>query len=155
MIVGPATPKSTIQSYIVTGRSGGTWNQLGLTSLAARNNPVHNTTLGILSGAEFTSVGGGGSFFGEPYAATDTLVRYTFYGDTDFNGVVNFDDYGRIDAGFNLGRTGWLNGDFDLNGHVNFDDYSLMDLAFNTQGGDDDLLRQSSSSTAAIAVPAT
>ena len=47
--------------------------------------------------------------------------------------TVNFDDYGRTDAGFNFGRTGWLNGDFDGNGSVNFDDYSLIDLAFNTQ----------------------
>ena len=61
-------------------------------------------------------------------------MKYTYYGDTDFNGVVNFDDYSRTDAGFNNGRTGWLNGDFDGNGIVNFDDYSLIDLAFNTQG---------------------
>ena len=52
----------------------------------------------------------------------------------DFNGVVNFDDYSRIDSGFLINRTGWLNGDFDGNGIVNLDDYSLIDLAFNTQG---------------------
>ena len=63
----------------------------------------------------------------------DTLVKYTYHGDTDFNGIVNFDDYARVDAGFNNNQTGWLNGDFDLNGVVNFDDYALIDLAFNTQ----------------------
>ena len=62
------------------------------------------------------------------------LVKYTYYGDADFNGMVNFDDYARIDAGFSTNETGWLNGDFDGNGSVNFDDYSLIDLAFNTQG---------------------
>jgi len=46
---------------------------------------------------------------------------------------VNFDDYSRIDSGFNNHRTGWLNGDLDGNGVVDFDDYSLIDLAFNTQ----------------------
>jgi len=61
------------------------------------------------------------------------LVKYTYYGDTDFNGVVNFDDYSRTDAGFNQNKSGWLNGDFDGNGVVNFDDYSLIDLAFNLQ----------------------
>ena len=55
-------------------------------------------------------------------------------GDTDLNGVVNFDDYARIDAGFNNNRSGWFNGDFDYNGVINFDDYALIDLAFNTQG---------------------
>jgi hypothetical protein len=60
-------------------------------------------------------------------------VKYTYYGDADFNGVVNFDDYSRIDNGFSTGKSGWLNGDFDGNGVVNFDDYSLIDLAFNGQ----------------------
>src|SRR5687767_3903361 len=71
---------------------------------------------------------------GETIDTSAVLVKYTYYGDTNFNGVVNFDDYSRTDAGFNFGRSGWLNGDFDGNGSVNFDDYSLIDLAFNTQG---------------------
>jgi hypothetical protein len=68
-------------------------------------------------------------------------VKYTYYGDTDFNGTVNFDDYVRTDSGFNNHRTGWLNGDFDLNGNVNFDDYVLIDLAFNTQARRSDTTR--------------
>ena len=61
------------------------------------------------------------------------LVKYTYYGDTDFNGIIDFDDYSRIDSGFNNGGTTWFTGDFDYNGHVDFDDYSLIDQAFNTQ----------------------
>src|SRR5205823_4656108 len=75
------------------------------------------------------------SFDGFAVADSDVLVKYTWYGDTDFNGRVNFDDYVRTDNGFNNHLTGWLNGDFDLNGVVNFDDYVLIDLAFNTQSG--------------------
>jgi hypothetical protein len=95
----------------------------------------HSTTLGVLSGAEYSSVGGTGVFGGQSYGATDTLVKYTYYGDTDLNGHVNLDDYVRADDGFNNHLTGWLNGDFDLNGSVNFDDYVLIDLAFNAQNG--------------------
>jgi hypothetical protein len=63
-------------------------------------------------------------------------MKYTYYGDTDLNGVVNFDDYARTDAGFNSGTASdWFHGDFDYNGQVNFDDYSLIDNAFNTQSG--------------------
>jgi hypothetical protein len=47
--------------------------------------------------------------------------------------VINFDDYARIDNGFNNAGDEWFEGDFDLNGLVNFDDYALIDLAFNTQ----------------------
>jgi hypothetical protein len=48
---------------------------------------------------------------------------------------VNFDDYVRVDIGFNTHLTGWLNGDFNYSGSVNFDDYVLIDIAFNTQSG--------------------
>jgi hypothetical protein len=136
MIVGSVTPKAFVQQSIASARNSGAWNgAIGITSTAAKNRLPKNTTLGILSGAEFTSVGGGSTFSGQPYSATDTLVKYTYYGDTDFNGVVNFDDYSRTDSGFNLHKSGWLNGDFDYNNVVDFDDYSLIDLAFNTQSG--------------------
>jgi hypothetical protein len=124
----------TVRAQIVAGRHNGAWDTPGLTSSAAKNQTNHATMLGLLSGAEYLSVGGP-TFDGFTIAATDTLVKYTWYGDTDFNGKVNFDDYVRIDNGFNNHLTGWLNGDFDLNGVVNFDDYVLIDLAFNTQSG--------------------
>jgi pectate lyase len=135
MVVGPATPRATLQAQVVNARNGGAWDQSGITSSAARNQMNHATTLGLLSGAEYSSAGGTGTFAGQSYAADDSLIKYTWYGDSDFNGVVNFDDYVRTDNGFNNGLSGWLNGDFDLNGAVNFDDYVLIDLAFNTQNG--------------------
>jgi hypothetical protein len=135
MIVGPATPQATLQAQIINARHGGAWDQSGITSSAARTQVNHATTLGLLSGAEYTSVGGTGTFVGQSYDAADSLIKYTWYGDSDFNGRVNFDDYVRIDNGFNNHLTGWLNGDFDLNGTINFDDYVLIDLAFNTQTG--------------------
>jgi len=93
------------------------------------------TTLGVMEARDFKSIyGAGASFDGATIDSTAVLVKYTYYGDTDFNGTVDFDDYSRTDSGFNLGRTGWFNGDFDGNGVVDFDDYSLIDLAFNTQG---------------------
>jgi hypothetical protein len=135
MLVGPATAQATLQAQIVNARHGGAWDQNGITSSAARTQVNHATTLGLLSGAEYTSVGGTGTFAGQSYASDDSLIKYTWYGDSDFNGRVNFDDYVRIDNGFNNHLSGWLNGDFDLNGTINFDDYVLIDLAFNTQTG--------------------
>jgi hypothetical protein len=104
-------------------------------SSSAQANPVHNTTLGAMESLDFRSIYGPGvNFDGVPHDDSAVLVKYTYFGDTDFNGAVNFDDYSRIDAGFNGNKSGWLNGDLDGNGTVNFDDYSLIDLAFNTQG---------------------
>ena len=132
---GPTT-LPFVQSLINSARAGGAWTGTGITSTAARDNPQHNTTLGAIDSADYLSVhGAGATFSGQPIDSTAVLVKYTYYGDTDFNGAVDFDDYVRLDAGFNGNRTGWFNGDFDLNGDVNFDDYVLIDLAFNTQSG--------------------
>jgi hypothetical protein len=56
-------------------------------------------------------------------------------GDANLDGGINFDDYVRIDLGFNTGSIGWSNGDFNGDGSVNLDDYVLIDIAFNTQNG--------------------
>ncbi|MBC8108517.1 MAG: hypothetical protein H7Z14_18170 [Anaerolineae bacterium] len=131
-----ATQIGVINALIVLGRNGGAWNGNGITSSAAQSNPLHNTTLGRLEGSEYDVLYGAGFLFsGRAADATSVLVKYTYYGDTDYNGVVDFDDYSRVDAGFNGNRTGWLNGDVDGNGIIDFDDYSLIDQAFNTQGG--------------------
>ncbi|MBC8108154.1 MAG: autotransporter-associated beta strand repeat-containing protein [Anaerolineae bacterium] len=130
-----ATPRADVQSYINFARNGGAWNQPGLSSSSAASSVPKNKTLGVLSGAEYNALYPGGDFNGFTLTATDVAVKFTYYGDVDFNGVVDFDDYSRIDAGFNNNRTGWLNGDVDANGIVDFDDYSLIDQAFNTQSG--------------------
>jgi hypothetical protein len=136
LVIGSATPKATIENYVRNARNNGAWNMPGLTSTAARTNAAGNTNLGVLSGAEYNAFGNGnGTFSGQAYTATDTLVKYTWNGDTNFSGVVNFDDYVRVDVGFNTGLTGWGNGDFNYSGGVNFDDYVLIDVAFNTQNG--------------------
>jgi len=125
---------AAVAGAIANARNGGSWNRGGLTSSAARNQTNHATTLGVLKGSEYTGLGSS-NFDGFTVAASDVLVKYTYYGDTDFNGKVNFDDYVRTDSGFNNHLSGWINGDFDLNNQVNFDDYVLIDLAFNTQSG--------------------
>jgi len=131
-----ATQYASIQAKIASGRNGGLWNGAGIISTAAKNRVPKNTTLGILEGSDFKAFyGAAATFDGQALDTSAILVKYTWYGDTDFNGVVNFDDYARADSGFTLHKTGWVNGDFDGNGAVNFDDYSLIDLAFNTQVG--------------------
>jgi hypothetical protein len=134
-VIAPGTPKSTVESYIANARHDGAWDRGGITSTSARTQPQGATTLGVLSGAEYDSVGGTGTFADIAYAPADTLVKYTWYGDTDFNGIVDGDDYARIDSGFNFGLGGWLNGDSDLSGFIDGDDYALIDLAFNVQSG--------------------
>jgi hypothetical protein len=130
-----ATQFPSLQLMLRVGRDHGIWDGLGINSLAAHNSPAHNTTLGMMEATDFKGIyGNAATFAGQTIDTTALLVKYTYYGDTDFNGKVNFDDYVRTDSGFNNHKTGWVNGDFDFNDAVNFDDYVLIDLAFNTQG---------------------
>ena len=133
MIVGSGTTKAAVEALVKNARDGGLWDKNGITSSAAAANTNHTTGLGVISGAEKDSAGGTGTFDGQAYSATDTLVKYTWNGDANLDGRVTFDDYVKIDTGFNTGLTGWFNGDFNYSGNVNFDDYVLIDVAFNQQ----------------------
>ncbi len=130
---GGATELANITDQIKQGYNGGTWNGTGgmYSSLAAG---TKNTAIGVElndngSGAALTS-----TFEGQSTADGDVLVKYTYFGDANLDGVVNGSDYTLIDNGFNNNLTGWRNGDFNYDGVVNGDDYTLIDNAFNTQG---------------------
>ena len=144
-----ANLKPDIQALINNARNNGTqgqWSGSGITSTSAKNEPHQNGTLGVLNNVEFVNVipfvsgerGFDGTKVTNSTSAPAVLVKYTYYGDTDFNGKVDFDDYVRTDNAYNnhIADGGWLNGDFDGDGGlVDFDDYVLIDLGFNTQSG--------------------
>src|SRR5213075_2210795 len=131
----------SLQQIVNSGRNGGAWNGVTpIRSSSARNGGAHNTTLALMEGIDYkTTLGQGSSFDNSTVSNTCVLMKYTYYGDTDFNGKVDGADYARIDAKFNLQATqgnigGWFKGDFDGNGKVDGADYALIDAAFNSQG---------------------
>ena len=63
------------------------------------------------------------------------VVKYTYEGDMNLDGVVNADDYFLIDRGFITQKGGYANGDLNYDGVVNADDYHLIDAAFLEQSG--------------------
>ena len=130
-----AASLSAITAAAASGYAGGTWTGNGLTSASAAADSLHLTAVGVILNATSMGTPIYTSFDGTAVAATDVLARYTYYGDTNLDGVVNAGDYTRIDAGF-LGKlTGWVNGDFNYDGIVDGSDYTLMDNAFNQQNG--------------------
>jgi hypothetical protein len=127
-----SSPLLAVRAALASGRNGGAWNGNGINSSLAAVTPTR--ALGYAESSEiFNSFPA--TFAGRQIDSTAVLVRYTRYGDAELNGVVNFDDYARTDAGFLAGRTGWSNGDFDYNNVINFDDYALIDQAFLSQNG--------------------
>jgi hypothetical protein len=131
----PADALATTDDQLTAGYASGAWTGPGIDSASAAADAAHLTALGVLLN---TAAGGGAvyrSFDGQPVAATDVLVKYTFYGDANLDGVVNIADHTDVDAGFiSEGRlTGWANGDFDYDDAIDGSDYTLIDNAFNLQ----------------------
>ncbi len=122
-----------ITSLVLAARDSGPtpWTGFGITSSAAANNPC--TTLAVIPNIYpdqnpiFTSFGG------LPVDANSILVKYTWFGDANLDGIVNADDYFLIDSAFITQPAGWYNGDFNYDGLINADDYFLIDSAFIAQ----------------------
>ncbi len=59
---------------------------------------------------------------------------YTYGGDANLTGLINGDDYFRIDSNTNTVGGGWYNGDFNHTGYLNGDDYFIIDGNITRQG---------------------
>jgi len=133
MIVS-GTPKSVIETYVAAGYNFGNYDGLGGMS-TSKGAETGITTLGVLDGNEYFNNTGDPTFDGVVTTGSDVLVKYTYFGDVDFNGQVDVSDYNLIDFGFTSGLSGWANGDVDYSGSVDVSDYNLVDVAFANQSG--------------------
>src|SRR5262249_26743057 len=72
---------------------------------------------------------------GSPTTTNSVLVKYTWFGDSNLDGIVSESDYALIDTGYTSGGTltGWLYGDYDYSGTVVLSDYALIDTGFISQ----------------------
>lgn len=80
---------------------------------------------------EASSIGSPTSFLGTAVDSTSVLARYTFKGDADLSGTVNFADLVSLAQHYNTSGS-WREGDSDYSGTVNFAD--LVALAQNYNG---------------------
>lgn len=120
------SPETSIRALLVSGHTGN-WTGNGINSSAAAAGTTH--AVGYLTSAE-APASLGGVLLGQAFDATAVLVRYTRVGDTNIDGIVDFDDllslaqnYGTVDTAT------WIKGDSNYDGAVNFDD--LLGLAQN------------------------
>jgi hypothetical protein len=113
-------PVATIVSYLAKGYNGGTWTGAGLTSSLAAVNP-QRMGLGYVDSNDPGGV---------PNAV---LVKYTLVGDTNLDGLVNFQDLVTVIQNFNKSGMDWAEGNFtyDPNGVVNFNDLVAVVQNFN------------------------
>ena len=140
---GGASPTAAIHQLVASGAnfSGTPWTGAGIRSSAARDDAGGLTAIGIIDngvigydsikGSQF----GNGLAGGDPIPAQSLLLKWTYVGDTDLNGVVDGDDLVSLLVGYaNHGST-WDTGDFDYNGVVDGDDLVSLLVSYSNQGG--------------------
>ena len=83
------------------------------------------------------------SFDGLSVTVNSVLIKFTYYGDTDLDGIVENRDINRILGAFSsdqsVGPTderGWANGESDFSGTVDMHDVNLAQEAFGSQSAD-------------------
>ena len=134
------TAQNGLDANLVTN-----WDGPGITSASARTSNVATgfdlVGLGVIRNSDLdvtTGIPGSSytSFGGVPVTADDVLLKYTYIGDANLNGVVSFDDYVGMDNAFFdlIPNLGWATGDVTFDNAINFDDYSKVDQAFFFQG---------------------
>jgi hypothetical protein len=130
-----------VTAQIRSGRNGedgndqARWDGPGIISTYARRSnaglgrDIYN--LGAIDNADLDRTGIGSvltEIAGQAVDPSTVLIKYTYSGDADLNGVVDGDDYSYWLNGF-LGTTdpavqGWLRGDFNYDGRIDGDDYT-------------------------------
>jgi len=139
-------PAGSIQRYAQTAFNGFGWNGPGLTSSVAANDPNGLTAVGIADENDLGNVyptdntvadGGTGTWMGQPINDTNNvLVRLTYYGDGNDDGVVNRLDVSALSQGYNgvAGYVGWSDGDYIYGGDITKVDVSLLAQSYLFQG---------------------
>jgi hypothetical protein len=138
-------PANSLQRYAQTGINGLNWNGTGIISSFAENDPTGLTAVGIVDEndlgiypSDYTVAGGGtGTWMGQPINDTNNvLVRMTWYGDGNLDGVVNRFDVTALAQGYSglAGYIGWSDGDYQYAGDITKNDVSLLAASYVFQG---------------------
>jgi hypothetical protein len=113
-----------------------------------------------MSGDDFVNVLTKSNFYGHtPVLATDSLIKSTYYGDSNFDGKVTDDDFGLFAYGYSVFGTadqvnGWAWGDWNYDGKITDDDFGLFANVYANGGSPMGVLgTPPSSASAAAAVP--
>ena len=128
-----ATNLSTVQGLVNTAFDNGNWDKPGITSSSVIADLGAYSVLTVM--VYDNTVLGVDSFEGINNLMTDNggnqvMLKVTYLGDFDGNGIVNSADYGWLDFYYGYGLTvGDLNGD----GQVNSADYNGIDYGYGYQ----------------------
>jgi hypothetical protein len=152
---------SFLYQAAAAGYNGGSWDTspgagVGLfsdstalnTTQSAATDPLQITGIGVvLNDGHGANISGNDpaytSFDDLTVNANSVLVKFTYYGDTDLDGIVENRDINRTLGAFSSDQTvgpsdqrGWANGESDYSGTVDMHDVDLAHEAFGSQSDD-------------------
>jgi autotransporter-associated beta strand protein len=124
ILKGGAGSVSTVQSLVASGAlrtSVGSFSSAPFTTLAVFANSAGDGVTPYFNSYNGVSVSG-----------SDVIVKYTYVGDTNLDGVLDGIDLANVIEGYSTGQTGWAFGDVDNSGGpVTLTDWNAFEAAFN------------------------
>ena len=76
-----------------------------------------------------------GRIGGETVDGSTVVIKYTYAGDSNVDGLIDAQDYGLIDNFVQFpGSSGFQNGDFNYDGLIDATDYGIVDNSIQLQG---------------------
>jgi autotransporter-associated beta strand protein len=126
------SPLPRIAQLIARGYNSGSWSGTGITSsraqaIANSAGIPHKTAIGF---AEASTLGIN-MFDGQSVDASAILLRYTFMGDANLDGLVNALDFNAVASNFGGSNRTWAGGDFTFDNQVNTLDFNWIATNFN------------------------
>lgn len=134
--------KNLVQQARARNAAGKLWQGTGITTSSALPDGTGLTGLAVIANVVFDPMQMkdvpiySTLWQGQAVDFNSILVKYTYNGDVNVDGIINFDDYFRINTGFlsNGALNGYQNGDLNFDAIINFDDYFMINSAFLGQG---------------------
>jgi len=121
---GASTPFAAVRSAVVAGNATN-WTGSALNSSRAASNS--HLAIGFAEASTLP----GGSFAAVPHDSTSLLVRVTYRGDANLDGIVNALDFNALATHFGAATQNWNDGDFNFDGTVNTQDFTVLAGNFN------------------------
>jgi hypothetical protein len=135
---GATSPFASLSSYLATGRGiGANWQGPAgiLSSVAATRGGVTALALGEAAALFGLTGNESAAFAGQTVDATTVMIKYTYDGDSNLDGLIDAADYGVIDNFVQFpGSNGYFNGDFNYDGVIDAQDYGIIDNNIQVQG---------------------
>jgi len=134
---GEANPLRAVEAMIAAAYDFGAWDLPGLYTDMFDATQRGLTTLAIADPFALFGLGASDTmeFSGITVDGTSVLVKYSYAGDVNLDGLVDGGDYGTLDNWIQFpGTSGYWNGDVNFDGVIDGADYGTLDNSIQLQG---------------------